>query len=72
MEDVTNDPVYLTVTFYMKGNHKIVTENVLNCEVTMAFAGGVSRYEISWKDGCRPALFSLNINDIVAVVATES
>ena len=58
-------------TFYMRGGHAIQTENVSKLTMDRANDGSYNGYNIEWVAGKAQVLFSLNPNDIVAVVCTR-
>lgn len=58
----------MTLKFYMKGGHVIVTKYVKTFTATHDRATGYyTGYEIVWEDGRNPKLFSLCLPDIVAI-----
>lgn len=61
----------LTVTFYLKSGSEIIVDGIKSIELTRNGSGGYTNYSIKWEDGCQPALFSMNIDQIAAVVARE-
>jgi len=62
----------LTVTFYMRGGHAVVANNVSEVEMTRNTTDGTyTGYTLSWNEGKRPAMFTLSIPDIVAVHAVN-
>lgn len=62
----------MRVVFYMRGGHIVTAPNVEKMEMTRdTSTGKYSGYSITWEDNKGPALFTLSIPDIVAVVTTK-
>lgn len=61
----------LRATFYMRGGHAIEIGGIKTVTMTSDGHGGYSAYSIKWMPGAAPALLSLSIPNIMAVLVLE-
>lgn len=63
---------HLTVRIHLTSGAELVTYHVKTVEVKKTAEGGFFSYNIEWHTGYKPAIFSLALGHISAIVATRS
>lgn len=69
---VFNREQHLTVTFYLRGGSAVTTHGVKEVKITKTNEGNFNSYAIEWYEGQKPALFSVALDHIDAIVAEKA